>query len=75
MKNKKIDDFLKNHLSKLLGFVYNHIITEASGSLISEYAKRQSSWEKLKNTSYSDDLMKTLNSYLISEEEKITKRK
>jgi hypothetical protein len=70
-EEQKIDDFLKNHLSKLLGFVYNHIITEASGSLISEYAKRQSSWEKLKNTPYSEDLIKTLNSYLISEEEKI----
>jgi hypothetical protein len=70
-EEQKIDDFLKNHLSKLLGFVYNHIITEASGSLISEYAKRQSSWEKLRNTSYSEDLIKTLNSYLISEEEKL----
>ena len=70
-EEQKIDDFLKNHLSKLLDFVYNHIITEASGSLISEYAKRQSSWEKLKNTPYSEDLIKTLNSYLISEEEKI----
>ncbi len=70
-EEQKIDDFLNNHLSKLLGFVYNHIITEASGSLISEYAKRQSSWEKLRNTSYSEDLIKTLNSYLISEEEKL----
>lgn len=68
---QKIDDALSSHLSKLLVFVYNHIITEASGSLISEYAKRQSSWEKLKNTSYSEDLIKTLNSYLISEEEKL----
>ena len=70
-EEQKIDDFLNNHLSKLLGFVYNHIITEASGSLISEYAKRQSSWDKLRNTMYSEDLIKTLNSYLISEEEKI----
>lgn len=70
-EEQKIDDSLNNHLSKLLGFVYNHIITEASGSLISEYAKRQSSWEKLKNTSYSEDLIKTLNSYLISEDEKL----
>lgn len=69
-EEQKIDDFLKNHLSKLLGFVYNHIITEASGSLISEYAKRQSSWDKLKNTTYSEDLIKTLSGYLISEEEK-----
>lgn len=70
-EEQKIGDFLNNYLSKLLGFVYTHIITEASGSLISEYAKRQSSWEKLKNTPYSEDLIKTLNSYLISEEEKI----
>ncbi len=69
-EEQKIDDFLSGHLSKLLVFVYNHIITEASGSLISEYAKRTTSWDKLKNTRYSEDLIKTLNSYLISEEEK-----
>lgn len=72
-KEQKIDDFLKNQLSNLLIFVYNHIISEASGSLISEYAKRQSSWDKLRNTTYSEDLIKVLNSYLISEVEK-TKR-
>ena len=69
-EEQKIDDFLKNHLSKLLIFVYNHIITEASGSLISEYAKRATSWEKLKNTPYSENLISVLNDYLISEEEK-----
>jgi len=69
-EEQKIDDFLSSYLSKLLGFVYNHIVTEASGSLISEYAKRQTSWDKLKKTKYSDDLIKTLSSYLISEEEK-----
>ncbi|MBK7691974.1 MAG: hypothetical protein IPJ31_12995 [Bacteroidetes bacterium] len=73
-EEQKIDDFLNHHLLKLLGFVYNHIITEASGSLISEYAKRQSSWEKLKSTSYSEDLIKTLDSYLISEDEKIKEK-
>jgi hypothetical protein len=70
-EEQKIDDFLKNHLLKLLNFVYSHIITEASGSLISEYAKRQSSWDKLRNTAYSEDLIKILDSYLISEAEKI----
>ena len=69
-EEQKIDDFLSIHLSKLLAFVYTHIITEASGSLISEYAKRQTSWDKLKNTKYSEDLINTLSSYLISEEEK-----
>ena len=70
-EEQKIDDFLKNHLSKLLNFVYNHIITEASGSLISEYAKRQSSWDKLRNIAYSEDLIIILGNYLISEEEKL----
>jgi hypothetical protein len=70
-EEQKIDDFLKNNLYKLLNFVYNHIITEASGSLISEYAKRQSSWDKLRNIAYSEDLIIILGNYLISEEEKL----
>lgn len=68
---QKIDDFLKSHFSKLLIFVYNHIIKEASGSLISEYAKRSTSWDKLKNTKYSENLISALKDYLISEEEKL----
>jgi hypothetical protein len=69
-EEQKIDDFLKSHLSKLLEFVYNHIILEASGSLISEYAKRSTSWDKLKNTNYSENLIFSVEDYLISEEEK-----
>ena len=69
-EEQKIDDFLRSYLSKLLVFVYNHIISEASGSLISEYAKRAASWEKLKNTAYSENLISILKDYLISEEEK-----
>ena len=44
---------------------------EAKNSLISEYAKRNSSWEKLKQTIYPEDIEKTLETYLISEEEKV----
>ena len=69
-EEQKIDDFLSGHFSKLIVFVYNHIQKEASGSLISEYAKRVTSWDKLKNTSYSEDLISILRDYLISEEEK-----
>lgn len=69
-EEQKIDDFVSGPLSKLLVFVYNHIITEASGSLISEYAKRATSWEKLKNTNYSENLISVLKDYLISKEEK-----
>ncbi len=69
-EEQKNDDFVSGHLSKLLVFVYNHIITEASGSLISEYAKRATSWEKLKNTKYSENLISVLKNYLVSEEER-----
>jgi hypothetical protein len=70
-EEQKIDDFLKRNLSDILIFVYNHIIKESSGSLISEYAKRQTSWDKLMSAKYSEDLIETLSNYLISEEEKI----
>lgn len=69
-EQQKVDELLRNHLSKLLAFVYEHIISEASGSLISEYAKRATSWEKLKNTAYPDNLILTLKDYLVSEEER-----
>jgi hypothetical protein len=69
-EQQKVDDFLCSTLAKLLAFVYTHIIDEASGSLISEYAKRLSSWEKLKTTKYPEDLAKILKNYLITEEEK-----
>ena len=69
-EQQKVDDFLCSHLAKILAFVYTHIIDEASGSLISEYAKRLSSWEKLKTTKYPEDLAKILKNYLITEEEK-----
>jgi hypothetical protein len=47
------------------------LVTEANNSLISEYAKRQSSWTKLKETTYLENLTDSLSDYLISEEEKI----
>lgn len=70
-EEQKVDDLVCNKLFKLLIFVYDHIIKEASGSLISEYAKRSSSWDKLRNTKYSEDLINNLNLYLISNEEKL----
>jgi len=69
-EEQKTDDVLNSHLKKMLVFVYNHLISEASNSLISEYAKRESSWKKLKETQYSDNLIEILNDYLISKEEK-----
>src|SRR5690606_32309198 len=53
-----------------LVFVYQHLVSEANNSLISEYAKRESSWKKLKDTSYPENLKISVKDYLISEEER-----
>lgn len=74
-EHQKIDFILNEQLSKLLIFVHEHIIREARGGLISEYAKRTSSWEKLKNTNYPENLILVLKDYLISEEVKILREK
>lgn len=70
-EEQDIDDVLKHHLTKLLIVVYAHLVSEASGSLISEYAKRESSWKKLKETTYYVDLAEALKYYMISDEEKV----
>ncbi|MCL2246481.1 MAG: AIPR family protein, partial [Lentimicrobiaceae bacterium] len=69
-EEQKIDDNLNSHLKKLLIFVHDHIISGAKDSLISEYAKRESSWGKLQETAYPENLVDILKDYLISEEEK-----
>lgn len=69
-EEQKTDDVLDAHFKKLLVFVYNHLVLEANNSLISEYAKRESSWKKLKEISYSENLIEVLKDYLISVEEK-----
>lgn len=69
-EEQKIDDVLQMHLRKLLVFVYNHLTEEAKNSLISEYAKRETSWIRLKKIGYSDNLEDILDDYLISIEER-----
>lgn len=70
-EDQKIDDVLTDFLKKLLVFVYQHLVNEASNMLISEYAKKESSWEKLKQIS-SNDLLHQINDsvYFISLKEK-----
>jgi hypothetical protein len=69
-ETQRIDDTLTAHLKKLLVFVYEHIVSEASNSLISEYAKRESSWKKLQAAQYYENLPELLSDCLISEEER-----
>jgi len=74
-EDQKIDDVLSNELRRILIFVYQHIIVESNLALVSEYAKRASSWEKLKATPYQVSLVVILADYLISEEEKKSREK
>lgn len=68
---QKIDKILQQVIRELLIFVYEHIIQESKNNLVSEYAKRVSSWEKLKATEYKVNLLIKLEVYLVSIEEKI----
>ncbi|TAE75932.1 MAG: hypothetical protein EAZ85_01270 [Bacteroidetes bacterium] len=74
-EKQKIDENLSNYIKDMLVFVHNHLIKEANNSLISEYAKRESSWKKLKEIPYSINLIDCLKDYLILEEEKIQREK
>lgn len=69
-EDQRTDDALTHQFKKLLIFVYDHLVKEANNSLISEYAKRESSWNKLKETNYNEDLKIILSDYLISKAEK-----
>jgi hypothetical protein len=70
-EEQKTDDVLNGYFKSVLHFVYKHLVAEANNSLISEYAKRESSWAKLKTTTYPEHLIDLLTDYLISEEEKV----
>lgn len=68
---QKVNNVLLVQLKYLIVFVYDHLVTEASGTLISEYAKRQSSWDKLKQAKFEENLIQLLeHDYIISVEEK-----
>ncbi|MCW4452459.1 AIPR family protein [Kaistella sp. BT6-1-3] len=69
-EDQNIDANLSLRFKKLLAFVYGHLINEANNSLISEYAKKESSWQKLKESTYGEDLRKTVSEYLISPSER-----
>lgn len=69
-EEQQTDVFLNGYFKNILLFVYKHLVKEANNSLISEYAKRESSWTKLKASTYPENLATVLKDYLISEEEK-----
>jgi len=50
--DQQIDNKLQIFLKDLLVYVYNHLIKNSNNTLLSEYAKRESSWNTLKNSDY-----------------------
>ena len=69
-ESQKLDDLVIKHLHNLLVFVYNHLESNGGG-MVSEYAKKPASWEKLKTTIYPQNLSVVLKEYLISVDEKL----
>lgn len=51
-EEQRVNDKIINELKKLISFVYNQLIKSSNNSLISEYAKRESSWKLLKEENY-----------------------
>ena len=65
---QQLDSRIIKEFQKLIVFVYNHLVRSSNNSLISEYAKRESSWKLLKEQSYKLDF-EIISSLLISKEE------
>jgi hypothetical protein len=65
---QKLDDTFIDLLKNLLVFVYNHLTKNAVNTLISEYAKKETSWKRLQEEkiNLNDTILKN---YLISVEE------
>ena len=74
-EEQKIDDVLISHFKKLISFIYNQLFTDTSIGLFSEYAKRETTWKKLQEVSYSEDLKQILKRYLVTETERDEREK
>ena len=51
-EEQRVDASIVNELQKLIIFVYHQLVKSSNNSLISEYAKRESSWKLLKDENY-----------------------
>lgn len=71
-EDQKIPTILEEVYRNLIVFVYNHLVKSSNNSLISEYAKKESSWKLLKEQTYTLDL-NVIKSLLIEESE-VSKR-
>lgn len=67
-EEQRVDSRIMNELQKLVVFVYNHLVKSSNNSLISEYAKRESSWKSLKEEDYKINFNQYSNCFITKEE-------
>lgn len=71
---QKVDEAIQVELKKILVFVYQHLIGASANNLFSEFTKRKSTWEQLKEANYSIDFSQ-IESFLVSKEESLAREK
>ncbi|WP_417784699.1 AIPR family protein [Tenacibaculum sp.] len=71
---QRLNNSFVEMLRELLVFVYNHLTKNAINTLISEYAKKELSWKRLKEEKYKLN-QNVLEEYLITQEEAILRAK
>lgn len=67
-EEQRVDNRIMNELQKLIVFVYNQLVKSSNNSLISEYAKRESSWKLLKDESYKIQIDENPDCFITSEQ-------
>lgn len=67
-EEQRIDSRIMNELQKLIVFVYNQLVKSSNNSLISEYAKRESSWKSLKEEDYKINFNQYYDCFITKEE-------
>jgi hypothetical protein len=65
---QRVDSRIVNELHKLIIFVYNQLVKSSNNSLISEYAKRESSWKLLKDENYKINFEQYLDCFIAREQ-------
>ncbi len=67
-EEQRVDSRIMNELQKLIVFVYNQLVKSSNNSLISEYAKRESSWKSLKEKDYKINFNQYTDCFITKEE-------
>lgn len=67
-EEQRVDSRIMNELQKLIVFVYNQLVKSSNNSLISEYAKRESSWKSLKEEDYKINFNQYADCFITKEE-------